>query len=148
MLVIMGACAGLCYNALWYFPVLIVIGGCVTVIWDLFGRKSVARVKGRLRRKEENPQRIAEESTAPEGSVRLEPLSSATGVERRPESAKSVPTQRDTGSSSPARRVPSNETDDTPQTAAPEVDTLTHAIPVKLGIAIIVGFFRKLHLPV
>ena len=32
--VILGACAGLCYNALWYFPLLMVLGGLATVIWD------------------------------------------------------------------------------------------------------------------
>ncbi|KAJ5739742.1 chromate transporter-domain-containing protein [Penicillium manginii] len=34
ILVIFGACAGLCYNALWYFPLLIVIGGLAIAIWD------------------------------------------------------------------------------------------------------------------
>ncbi|KAB8230359.1 putative chromate ion transporter [Aspergillus alliaceus] len=34
ILVIFGACAGLCYNALWYFPLLLVIGGAVTVLWN------------------------------------------------------------------------------------------------------------------
>ena len=34
ILVIFGACAGLCYNALWFFPVLLVVGGIVTVLWD------------------------------------------------------------------------------------------------------------------
>ncbi|KAH8703945.1 chromate transporter-domain-containing protein [Talaromyces proteolyticus] len=34
ILVIWGACAGLCYNALWFFPVLMLIGGFVIAIWD------------------------------------------------------------------------------------------------------------------
>ncbi|KAJ5349834.1 hypothetical protein N7541_007561 [Penicillium brevicompactum] len=34
ILVIFGACAGLCYSALWYFPVLMIIGGLLTSIWD------------------------------------------------------------------------------------------------------------------
>ncbi|PFH51369.1 hypothetical protein AMATHDRAFT_142625 [Amanita thiersii Skay4041] len=40
-IVLLGACAGLIYNALWYYPVLIVSGGLMTLIWDL--RKSVRR---------------------------------------------------------------------------------------------------------
>ncbi|GAB7366310.1 hypothetical protein MBLNU230_g8110t1 [Neophaeotheca triangularis] len=34
-LVFFGAAAGILYNALWYFPVLLVAGGIVTVVWDL-----------------------------------------------------------------------------------------------------------------
>ncbi|KAL2840166.1 putative chromate ion transporter [Aspergillus pseudoustus] len=33
-LVIFGGCAGLCYSALWYFPVLMVAGGLVILAWD------------------------------------------------------------------------------------------------------------------
>lgn len=41
ILVIFGACAGLCYSALWYFPAIIVIGGITTVVWDLWlGRRT------------------------------------------------------------------------------------------------------------
>ncbi|KAI9792448.1 MAG: hypothetical protein M1816_002332 [Peltula sp. TS41687] len=34
ILVFFGAAAGILYNALWYFPVLMVVGGVATVIWD------------------------------------------------------------------------------------------------------------------
>jgi hypothetical protein len=34
ILVIFGACAGLCYNTLWYFPVLMLIGGLTIAVWD------------------------------------------------------------------------------------------------------------------
>lgn len=46
ILVIFGACAGLCYNALWYFPVLMIIGGFLTSIWDgwLYQQFSRARI--------------------------------------------------------------------------------------------------------
>lgn len=33
-LVFLGATAGMLYNALWYFPVIIVVAGCVTLGWD------------------------------------------------------------------------------------------------------------------
>lgn len=50
-LVFLGACAGMLYNALWYFPVLIVVGGSVAIVHDLKwlqrGRRKVfARRKG------------------------------------------------------------------------------------------------------
>lgn len=41
LLVIFGACAGLCYGALWYYPVLVVAGGFACVTWDLWlGRRA------------------------------------------------------------------------------------------------------------
>jgi chromate transport protein ChrA len=41
ILVFAGGTAGMLYNALWYFPLLMIGGGIVTVIWD--GRKSIIR---------------------------------------------------------------------------------------------------------
>ncbi len=35
VLVFLGATAGMLYNALWYFPVLIFLAGPVTIVWDL-----------------------------------------------------------------------------------------------------------------
>ncbi|KAG9523766.1 chromate transporter, partial [Aureobasidium melanogenum] len=42
ILVIFGACAGLCYTALWYFPALVGIGGVVAVVWDLYLSRVIA----------------------------------------------------------------------------------------------------------
>lgn len=52
ILVFWGAAAGLLYNALWYFPLLMFVGGVVAVGWDLgWGRMVWARVRGTGRRK-------------------------------------------------------------------------------------------------
>ena len=45
ILVIFGACAGLCYSALWYFPVLMVIGGLLTSIWDGWLYQEILRAR-------------------------------------------------------------------------------------------------------
>ncbi|ROT42331.1 hypothetical protein SODALDRAFT_12670 [Sodiomyces alkalinus F11] len=34
LLVLFGACAGMLYNALWYFPVLMAFAGIVAIVWD------------------------------------------------------------------------------------------------------------------
>lgn len=57
ILVIWGGCAGLCYNALWYFPVLIVAGGIVCGIWDVWAARTVERAK--LRWKTRRNRRLA-----------------------------------------------------------------------------------------
>ncbi|CEL12047.1 Putative Chromate ion transporter (Eurofung) [Aspergillus calidoustus] len=45
ILVIFGACAGLCYSALWYFPILMVSGGVATVLWDGLVYQQILRAK-------------------------------------------------------------------------------------------------------
>lgn len=51
ILIIFGACAGLCYNTLWYFPVLMLGGGLVIAIWDgwLYARVQKAKTTWRNR---------------------------------------------------------------------------------------------------
>jgi chromate transport protein ChrA len=50
LIVVFSACAGMCYNALWYFPVLMVGGGISTAVWDLWARNFVGNLKIRWRR--------------------------------------------------------------------------------------------------
>ncbi|EER29446.1 Chromate transporter family protein [Coccidioides posadasii C735 delta SOWgp] len=82
ILVIGGACAGLCYNALWYFPTLMVIGGCSTAVWDLYGRRNVAKLRRKLRRQDRAAELNTEEGTA-QTSIPLQQASTTTGVQRR-----------------------------------------------------------------
>jgi hypothetical protein len=70
ILVILGACAGLCYNALWYFPLLIFLGGLSTVIWDGWLSQKIGILRTKLKRKRV-PENIAEETLVTE-SIPLE----------------------------------------------------------------------------
>jgi len=46
ILVFLGAAAGMLYNALWYFPVLMVCGGTATIVWDYrWGHRALGAVK-------------------------------------------------------------------------------------------------------
>ena len=51
LIVVFSACAGLCYNALWYFPVLMIGGGICTVVWDLWARSALRKLNLRWRRR-------------------------------------------------------------------------------------------------
>ncbi|PWW76196.1 hypothetical protein C7212DRAFT_363442, partial [Tuber magnatum] len=140
MLVILGACAGLPYNALWYFPLLMAIGGIITIFWDLWGRAKFGRMRARFNRKNRNEQREAEESTA-SGAVPLETRNPTRdgGLQRRVASraeASGADTAPTTGDSA-EEIIP--EADATPQPQG--IDTTSHGIPVKVGILIIIGFF-------
>lgn len=47
ILVFLGGSAGMLYNALWYYPVLMVVGGAVTIVWDYrWAHKAIRAAKG------------------------------------------------------------------------------------------------------
>ncbi|KAL4745638.1 hypothetical protein BDW72DRAFT_50624 [Aspergillus terricola var. indicus] len=56
ILVIFGACAGLCYSALWYFPVLMVVGGVATALWDGLVYQQILRAKSAWRNRNRQPE--------------------------------------------------------------------------------------------
>lgn len=145
ILVILGACAGLCYNALWYFPILMLIGGLTTVVWDIWLQQQVGKLRARLRRRKDNPQRIVEEST-PSVSIALEDLqqpASSDTIQRRAVPSSSKDRILAEASGQPAKQGNTKEDSKNGQThreTSPAADTLTYAIPVKWGISIIVIF--------
>lgn len=78
ILVIFGACAGVCYNSLWYFPVLMVIGGFAIVAWDGWLSRQVLRAKLAWKNRH-NPPVDTEEANM--NSVAMESIHSASGAE-------------------------------------------------------------------
>jgi chromate transport protein ChrA len=149
ILVIFGACAGLCYSALWYFPILIVVGGLVTIVWDTWMQQKIGKMRAGYaarRRRAHNEGGDAEETTATPSI----PLAEDLQV-RRPEAVKRkahagssadhtadhiAPLEKEViPSRSDDRRSTENKVEVTPAT-----DTKTHNLPVKVGISLIVGF--------
>ncbi|MCJ1402529.1 hypothetical protein MMC11_005749 [Xylographa trunciseda] len=143
ILVVIGGSAGLCYNALWYFPILMVIGGSTTVFWDLFGRQKVGKIKTKLSRRRLDPQRVAEESNA-QASIPLEQTGTAEGVQKRAVSSQNRNNSTDTPTPTPTdpdNRFEYNDAREQVQT--PSIETRSHAIPVRWGISIIIIFFAS-----
>ncbi|KAL4998433.1 chromate transporter-domain-containing protein [Aspergillus recurvatus] len=140
ILVIFGACAGLCYSALWYFPLLMVIGGFVTAVWDGWLVRWVSGVRrwwmGRRRNRRWN---------AGPGARRGEGTG-AVDVERavvRAETETEMPRLRRPGGSTDldpnltasALAIPAN-------TPVPAQDHV-HVIRMRIGAAILVLFFAS-----
>jgi hypothetical protein len=148
ILVIFGACAGLCYNALWYFPILMVVGGFVTVVWDNWLRQGVAKIQESVQKRRRNSHILAEENTpgSPADVVVVPPNDAQevrNTVTRRAFSSTSQPArplemspvqgnQRNSDSENGASVL---------QNQARGADTLTHVIPLKIGVTIILTFF-------
>jgi hypothetical protein len=43
LLVVGTGCAGICYNALWYFPVILMVDGMITLSWSAWSRSAVGK---------------------------------------------------------------------------------------------------------
>lgn len=143
ILVILGACAGLCYNALWYFPVLMVVGGLVTAIYDGWMYRLVRRVriawKNRVRRS--RPEEPEEGQNA--GSARMECISFE---ENEAAAAQGRETIRSRKTGPAMETLPRNLDDVTRLRQSSETETeqlQEHVIRVRVGIVIMVLFFGK-----
>ncbi|KAF4556154.1 Hypothetical protein D9617_1g080290 [Elsinoe fawcettii] len=132
VLIVFGGCAGLLYSSLWYFPVIIVSGGVITISW-VHGllpiitrmrvkwevRKAVREVKRKQVNDDEDNDHSNEERRA------------SREVEMQPQ----VPTK--------ANDQPSgNTTMGTPPQPAldPRADTKTYRVPIPIGLALIAVF--------
>jgi hypothetical protein len=150
----MGACAGLCYNALWYFPILILIGGVATVVWDVWLLQMVGKMRAKWetnRRRTTNEGGDAERFNTSQ-NIPLKEYAHATPAtlnQRKPQAEGSeghTSTDRDpTGQDSFANSW-SHEGAESAE-AAPVADTKTHNISIMLGISLIVGFLSTSQLP-
>lgn len=147
ILVIFGACAGLCYNALWYFPVLIAIGGLMTVAWDVFLQQKVGKWKAKYvarRRRARNEEGDAEEVAAtPIVSVGVQ---RPEAVKRRVQSGSAstdpmLVAEEEEDEAGPSRTGERQHREETPV-----ADTRTHNISIKVGVSLIAAFFGKLPL--
>ncbi|KAF2446169.1 chromate ion transporter-like protein [Karstenula rhodostoma CBS 690.94] len=141
ILVIFGACAGLCYNALWYFPVLIAIGGLVTFVWDVWLRQRVAKMRAsyvakRRARTEggDAEETVASEQVPPAEQIQLE---RPEAVKRRLPAGNSadriLPVEEERG---PSRSSERRNTEPTPA-ATPQA----HTISIKIGLSLTALFF-------
>ncbi|KAK9234457.1 chromate transporter-domain-containing protein [Lipomyces kononenkoae] len=143
ILVIFGACAGLCYNALWYFPVLMVIGGAAALIWDGWLRQRIARLRLKLKRRRRDPERSVEETP---DSIPLEEQGPSSGGVQRRVAAGSARSRASTESPASQNAVDGKSPSNVRQAIENEVpatDVMSHAIPMKWGLCIIAFFFAS-----
>lgn len=127
ILVIFGACAGVCYNALWYFPILMIIGGLTTFLWDGHLKLHIVKYKAR-RRRQSSPDGYTEH-TAVDNAVPLEETSSPPNV-----------VQRRTNALSSEQSGPRESSIHRLSEAPAEKD---HTIRIRVGVPLIITFFGK-----
>ncbi|RHZ52918.1 putative chromate ion transporter [Aspergillus thermomutatus] len=136
ILVIFGACAGLCYNALWYFPLLMVIGGLSTVVWDGWMSQYIRKTRAKWRRRNSHPEEARQENGVP-NEVELQ--------EQQDSQMRSTPPNQGTVRSRKTGQATSlPETASDAQTESLEVSaSQDHIIRIRVGITVCVVFFAS-----
>lgn len=138
ILVIFGACAGLCYTALWFFPTLVSIGGVIAIIWDMWLSRAIGKLQAKRQQKQINEQRAAEESEGGQPSIPLENMSRSTASFQRrigTDAANQEPTTK--------QKAPNTEAAERVASEVPLIQDHTHIFAVWRGIATIAGFFGE-----
>ncbi|CAG8228695.1 unnamed protein product [Penicillium nalgiovense] len=134
ILVIFGACAGLCYNALWYFPVLMVIGGFATAIWDGWLYQQFLRAKLAWKNRHHRPQQADE---ANGDSIAMDDTTlEENGVQRSE-------TTRSRRADHRVEGLPQNTGDTTSPTPPVEAALQQHIIRIRVGVLIMCLFFAS-----
>ena len=136
------------------------VGGLVSTIWDVWLRQKFDKFRVKLRREKSDPQILAEESNAGPpielaNNSREQPMETQrqtpeSGLQRRSvqqslasdtnedlDAITAVEEDQRQSNAEKRTKVPTSEE------AEASIDTVTHTIPVKLGIAVIVIFFCK-----
>jgi chromate transport protein ChrA len=138
ILVIFGACAGLCYNALWYFPVLIAIGGIATFIWEGPVKSALAKLCQNCRQ-HRGEDGSANSRATEEGSIAIDtPASSSNLVQRRAATPSSqsriLESERNTQVAQPSSP---------PSTSGEITLPQEHKVQLSVGISLVIGFFAS-----
>lgn len=135
ILVIFGACAGLCYSALWYFPVLMLSGGLATALWDGWLYQQIARAKRAWRDRNRQPE--------PEGDTpSLRDTEPASARDSGQETGTEMLRMRKYGTGT-SSQSPANTPDTVEREEPPSQD---HIIRTRVGAVILVFFFGLSHL--
>ena len=135
LLVFFGGSAGMLYNALWYFPVLMVFGATTTILWDL-------KVPHRLLKRDRSQSRDVTESQA-EGQTELavqqtqDPSAQGTHDSNQTVRSRTTPHHASKESLPPPTTSPheSSSHDSSPSDSKPLIQTW------KVGLAILLAFF-------
>lgn len=135
-----GASAGLCYSALWYFPVLIVLGGVTAALWDLRISRWIRKVKASWRRNIRERQLESAGEVHSEISVTHEP---AHGAADASSGSLRLVRRLDRRTNHSAVEGQSDDAVNLDVDGTEHVREDSHVVSMWSGILVIVFFFRE-----
>lgn len=136
ILIIFGACAGLCYNSLWYFPVLMVGGGLTIVVWDGWLYFQVQRAKTAWKNRHSRPADSEEANTTSAEMESIQPAEAERSESIRSRKKGNSANALDTLPQSSA--APSSSAQSTVSEAS---HSPNYVIRIRTGIALATVFF-------
>jgi hypothetical protein len=143
LIVVLSACAGVCYSALWYFPTLILISGIIALGWDMRGRSAVGKMKAKWnRRKAGGPVTTADVPGTEMDDIAMvsrDPHQENIQVSRRSvkgESGTSVHKISGSALPQPISKEPTRRT-------IPQPERQLYGISFRVGVVIIIAFFGE-----
>lgn len=158
--VLFGACAGVCYNALWYFPLLLLVGGLTSVIWDGWMAQQVRRLKVKWHSRHSRAAELEEAAIPPGTNSETQPVPIELQELSGNGQVSNTDSSRPTASVRPRKAPPADEasTPPIPRVVAPThaephrmhgegPSSETHSIRVWVGILSLVLFFGMVLLP-
>lgn len=134
ILIIFGACAGLCYNALWYFPVLMVVGGIAIALWDGWMSSQVLRGKRAWHNRHHRP---AEPEEANLSNLELQAASAAPAEQN--DGVRSRKTNQAVDSPQAPGATP--ESTRSTETEASQLPVYQYRVSIRSGLIIMLAFF-------
>lgn len=154
ILVIGGAVMGLCYNALWYFPVLMVGGGCAAVAWYLYGARAVGAYRRWRKREAPSDQgesgsvggvvELREAAVLASGNVVQGPPGGEAVLRKTGATGSSHASEEEANSSSSRVQVVEESVSTPPQNGKND-EAHAHVISIRTGIFFTILFFGKRH---
>lgn len=130
ILIIFGACAGLCYNALWYFPVLMVIGGIAIALWDGWMSSQVQRAKRAWHNMHHRP---AEPEEANSSNLEMQSASAAPADQNDGVRSRKANQAGNSGAAPESTR--------STETEASQLPLYQYRVSIRTGLVIMVTFF-------
>lgn len=142
ILVVVGGCAGMCYNALWYFPVLLVLGGIATVTWDFLGQAWVRKWRQATRVRRRTSTSFEPENGPEAIPMDNNPEQSRLGQSQTSSLRRQVIDSAITGPDTKETSTEIRQVHDEPIVVQPSrLEVSQHSIPVKIGLILIGVFF-------
>ncbi|KAJ6018894.1 hypothetical protein N7522_000961 [Penicillium canescens] len=137
ILVIFGACAGLCYNALWYFPVLMIIGGFLTSLWDGWLYQQISRARIAWKNRHIRSQELDVTNGDPTG------MDSITAITLEENTTQRSETTRPRRPDPRIEGLPQSSINTTTPTQSAEDPSQHHIIRIRVGVLVMVLFFAS-----
>ncbi|KAJ5159813.1 chromate transporter-domain-containing protein [Penicillium canariense] len=139
ILIIFGACAGLCYNTLWYFPTLMLGGGLVVAVWDGSLYAHVQRVKSAWRNRHNRP-------TDSEVAANTTPVEMAPVQPGEAERSETIRSRKKVNSGDAPSSLPVNLAGPSSSAPSAEIEVTQspgYVIRIRTGFAILTVFFAS-----